>query len=168
MWQLWVVFMGVVTVLVELLLLVFALIRGRFDTSAFVLPAVLYGVVACFAWIFPETWVAGGDGWLMLLRGREPLAWVRTGGLTHIIVVSKYEGLGDYAPHLTLRDADGRELKAWLRKLPAEGVTSLIEGTGRSSEAGLLDLSSPEAEEVMALLEGRAGMPVDTRPAEPA
>jgi len=124
--------------------------------------------VASFAWIFPDKWLAGGDGWLMLLRGREPLAWVRTTRLTDISVVSRYEGEGDYAPYLTLRDTDGRELRTWLRKLPAEAPAALLEGIGQSSEAGLLDLSSPAVEEVVTLLEARAQGVIATGQQRPA
>jgi hypothetical protein len=159
MWKVWVGFTVFVTVFIELLMLVFALIRGRFSPTPFVFPAVLYAVVASFAWMFPDTWVAGGEGWLMLVRGREPKAWVRTGRLTHISVVSKYEGDGDYAPYLTLRDVDGRELKTWLRKLPVAAAASLTAGMGQSSEAGLLDLGSAEAQEAAACLEGRTQTP---------
>jgi len=118
----------------------------RFPASDFLFPLVLYSVLAALAVIFPGTWVAGGDGWLMMLRGRQPRAWVRTGRLVHISLESRYEGEGDYAPHLTLRDDEGRELGTWLSKLPAEAAASLLEGIRRSSGAELADLSSAQAQ----------------------
>ena len=53
------------------------LIARKFGGLVFV--TVFYGLLALSGLLFRDTWVAGGDGWLVLLRGREQLAWVRTG-----------------------------------------------------------------------------------------
>jgi hypothetical protein len=137
-------------------------LHGRFDDVDFLFPLGLYGVVAALAWLIPDTWVAGGDGWLMLLRGRHPLAWVRTSRLVHVSVEPKHrsgDGSGEYEPYLTVRDSEGRELQTWLRKLPRDGAASLLEGIRRSSAAGLADVESAQASAAVAALGARAQVP---------
>jgi hypothetical protein len=102
-------------------------------------------------------WVAGGTGWLMLLRGRGCLAWVRTGRLVHVSLKPKYAGDGDWEPLLSLRDDEGRELQAWLSKLPAGAAASLLAGIERSAEASLADLGSTTAQAAVAALRNLAG-----------
>jgi hypothetical protein len=154
-WQLWVVFCAFIALLVEgVMVLRWAVVlHGRFELSDFLVPLALYGVVASFAWIFPSTWVAGGDGWLMLLRGWWSQKWVRTSRLVHVGVESKYEGEGDYAPYLTLRDDEGRAVGTWLKKLTADGAASLLAGIRRSAQAELVDLNSPATQAAVAALE---------------
>lgn len=120
---------------------------------------VFYGLLALSGLLFRDTWVAGGDGWLMLLRGRKQLAWVRTGWLAHVSLEPRHPG--DSQLQLTLRDNDGRELKTWPSKLPAEGAASLLAGIKQSARAGLLDPGSPTASAVVTALHQRAGA---TRP----
>jgi hypothetical protein len=83
-----------------------SLILMRFEELIFL--TVFYTLFALGGLLFRDTWVAGGDGWLMLLPGQEPRGWVRTSRLAHVSLESKHEGEGDYRPHLTLRDATGR------------------------------------------------------------
>jgi hypothetical protein len=83
-------------------------------------------------------WVAGGDGWLMLMHQREPRAWVRTDRLVHIDLKPTYAGEGDRDPHLTLRDDEGRELQTWLATFRAEAAAALLAGIQRSAEDYLL------------------------------
>jgi hypothetical protein len=154
-WQLWVVFCAFIALLVEgVMVLRWAFVLdGRFELGDFLDPLAVYGVVASFAWIFPGTWVAGGDGWLALQRGWWSQKWVRTSRLVHASVESKYEGEGDYAPYLTSRDDEGRAVATWLNKLRAEGAASLLAGIRRSSQAELLDLDSPATQAAVAALE---------------
>jgi len=128
------------------------LIAGKFGGLVFV--TVFYGLLALSGLLFRDTWVTGGDGWLMLLRGREQLAWVRTGRLAHVSLEPKHPG--DSQLQLTLRDKDGRELKTRPSKLPAEGAASLLAGI-KQSAPGLLDPGSPTASVVMTALHQRAG-----------
>jgi hypothetical protein len=120
-----------------LLCLIAMLISMKFGALVFVV--VFFTLLALSGLLFRDTWVAGGDGWLMLLRGREPRAWVRTSRLAQVSLESKYQGEGDYQPHLTLRDNAGRELKTWLSKLSAEAAVSLLAGIDQSARAGLVD-----------------------------
>jgi hypothetical protein len=133
------------------------LIARKFDGLIFVI--VFYVLLALSGLLFRDTWVAGGDGWLVLLRGREQLAWVRTGRLAHVSLEPKHPG--DSQLQLTLRDNNGRELKTWPSKIPAEGAASLLAGIEQSAQAGLLDLSSPAASAAVTALHQRAGT---TRP----
>ena len=154
-WQLWVVFCAFITLLIEsFMVLRWAfMLHGRVERADFLFPLALYGAVASFAWIVPSAWVAGGDGWLMLLRGWRGRKWVRTSRLVHVSVESKDEGEGDYASFLTLRDDEGRALGTWLKKLTAEAAASLLAGLRQSSQAKLADLSSPAAQAAVAALE---------------
>jgi hypothetical protein len=81
------------------------LIARKFGGLVFV--TVFYGLLALSGLLFRDTWVAGGDGWLVLLRGREQLAWVRTGRLAHVSLEPRHPG--DSQLQLVLRDNDGRE-----------------------------------------------------------
>jgi hypothetical protein len=154
-WQLWVVFCAFIALLVEsFMVLRWAFVlHGRVELADLLFPLALYGVMASFAWVFPSAWVAGGDGWLMLLRGWRGRKWVRTSRLVHVGVESRYEGEGDYASYLTLRDDGGRALGTRLKKLTAEAAASLLAGIRRSSQSGLADLSSPAAQAAVAALE---------------
>jgi hypothetical protein len=154
-WQLWVVFCTLTALLIEgIMALRLAFARhGQVERTDFLVPLALYGVVASFAWIFPSGWVAGGDGWLMLRRGWLGHKWVRTSRLVHVSVESRYEGEGDYASYLTLRDDEGRALETWLKKLPPEAAASLLAGLRRSSQAELANLNSPAVRAAVAALE---------------
>jgi hypothetical protein len=154
-WQLWVVFCTFITLLVEsFMVLRWAFVlHGRVELADFLFPLALYGVVGSFTWIFPSAWVAGGDGWLMLLRGWRGRKWVRTSRLVHVSMESRYEGDGDHAPYLALRDDEGRALGTWLKKLTAEAAASLLAGVAQSSQAELADLSSPAVQAAVAALE---------------
>jgi hypothetical protein len=133
------------------------LVARKFGGLVFV--TVFYGLLAMSGLLFRDTWVAGGDGWLMLLRGREQLAWVRTGRLAHVSLEPKHPG--DAQLQLTLRDNDGSELKTWPSKLPADGAAALLAGIKQSARAGLLDPGSPTASVAVTALRQRAGT---TRP----
>jgi hypothetical protein len=137
-----------------LLCLIVILISGK--TRALIFVVVFYTLLALSGLLFRDTWIAGGEGWLMLLRGREPRAWVRTSRLSYIGVESKHRGEGDYRPHLTLRDDAGRELKTWLSRLPADAVASLLAGIDLSAQAGLVDPGSPEVSAAVTALHERA------------
>ncbi len=139
-----------------------------FSPGFWVFVLVFSGALLLWAMLWPDPWVAGGDGWLMLLRGREPRAWVRTGRLVDIRLEPKYAGEGDWEPYLTLRDNEGRELRTWLSKLPAEAVPSLLAGIGQSAEDSLADLSSATAQALLTALDELAGTGLPgARPAEP-
>jgi len=101
--------------------------------------------------------VAGGDGWLMLLRGRGSAVWVRTDRLVHVSLEPRYAGDGDVEPYLTLRDDQGRELQTWLSKLPAGAAASLLDGIERSAEAALADTGSAAAHAAVIELHKLAG-----------
>jgi hypothetical protein len=154
-WQLWVLFCAFTALLIEgfMVLRWAVVLHGRVELADFLVPLALYGVVASFAWMFPSAWVAGGDGWLMLLQGWLGRKWVRTSRLVHVSVESRYEGEGDYASYLTLRDDEGRALGTWLKKLTAEAAASLLAGIRRSSQAELADLNSPAVQAAVAALE---------------
>jgi hypothetical protein len=130
------------------------LIARKFGGLVFV--TVFYGLLALSGLLFRDTWVAGGDGWLMVLRGRKQLAWVRTGRLARVSLEPKHPG--DSQLQLTLRDQEGRELKTWPSKLPAEGAASLLAGIQQSARAGLLDLGSPTVSAAVTALHQRAGV----------
>jgi hypothetical protein len=139
-----------------LLCLIVILITGKYHPLPYL--AVFYTLLALSGLLFRDTWVAGGDGWLMLLRGREPRAWVRTSQLAYVGLESKYQGEGDYRPHLTLRDDAGRELKTWLSKLPAGAAESVLAGIDQAAQAGLVDPDSPQVSAAVAALHERAGI----------
>jgi hypothetical protein len=101
--------------------------------------------------------VAGGDGWLMLLRGRGSAVWVRTDRLVHISLEPRYAGDGDVEPYLRLRDDEGRELGIWLSKLPAGAAACLLDGIGRSAQAALADTGSVAAHAAVMELHKLAG-----------
>jgi hypothetical protein len=146
------VFLGALSLLLTGII---SLILMKFRELIFL--TVFYTLLALAGLLFRDTWVAGGEGWLMLLRGREPRAWVRTGRLAQVSLDSKYEGEGDFRPHLTLRDDTGRELKVWVWKLPADAAASLVAGIDQSARAGLLDPGSPEVSAAVTALRARAG-----------
>jgi hypothetical protein len=154
-WQLWVVFSAFIALLIEAVMVLrwAFVLHGRVERADFLSPLALYVVVASFPWIFPSVWVAGGDGWLMLLRGWWGRKWVRTSRLVHVSVESRYEGEGDFASYLTLRDDEGRALGTWLKKLTAEAAASVLAGVRQSSQHKLADLSSPAAQAAVAALE---------------
>jgi hypothetical protein len=129
------------------------LIARKFGGLIFV--TVFFGLLALSGLLFRDSWVAGGDGWIMLLRGREQLAWVRTGRLAHVSLEPRHPG--DSQLQLTLRDNSGRELKTWPSKLPAEGAASLLTGIKQSAWAGLLDPGSPTVSAAVTALRQRAG-----------
>jgi hypothetical protein len=138
-----------------LLCLIVILISRKFGALVFVV--VFYTLLALSGLLFRDTWVAGGDGWLMLLKGRQQRGWVRTSRLRYVSLDSKYQGEGDHAPHLTLRDDAGRELKTWLSKLPADAAASLLAGIVESARAGLIDPGSPTVSAAVTALHVRAG-----------
>lgn len=121
---------------------------GRFVIGDFLFPIVVYRLVAALAWIFPATWMAGADGWLMLLSGCRSRAWVRTSRLVHVGAESTGEGY--QASYLTLRDDEGRELRMPVKKLTAEAAASLLAGVRRSPGA---DLAGPSSRAAVAALE---------------
>jgi hypothetical protein len=143
-------FFAFIVVLIEAIVAISAAVHHRYSLSGFLIPLIVYCVAAAFAVVIPRTWVAGGDGWLMLVRGRTPLRWVLTSRLAHVAVHN--QGDGDYQPYLTLRDAEGRELEVWLSKLTAEAAASLLEGIGQSSAAGLTDQSSADVQAAVTAL----------------
>jgi hypothetical protein len=111
--------------------------------------------------------VAGGDGWLMLLRGRGSPAWVRTDRLVHVSLEPKYAGDGDWEQCLTLRDDEGRELQAWLSKLPAGAAASLLAGIEQSAKATRAGLGSTTAQAAVAALHKRAGATIPAPAPQP-
>ena len=129
------------------------LIARKFGGLIFV--TVFYGLLALSGLLFRDTWVAGGEGWLVLLRGRERLAWVRTGRLAYVSLEPKHPG--DSQLQLALGDSDGRELKTWPSKLPSEAAASLLAGIKQSARAGLPDPGSPTASAAVTALHQRAG-----------
>jgi hypothetical protein len=132
---------------------IIVLIHRRFGELVFFV--VFYGLLALSGLLFRDRWVAGGDGWLMLLRGREQAAWVRTARLTRVSLEPSRPG--DTGLRLTLRDRDGRELKISPSSLPAEGAASVLAGIEQSEKAGLLDLGSPTATAAVTALRQRTG-----------
>lgn len=145
-----------------LLCLIAILISGKFHALIFVI--VFFTLLALSGLLFRDTWLAGGDGWLMLLRGREPRTWVRTSRLAQVSVASKYQGDGDYAPHLTLRDDAGRELKTWLSRLPTPAALSLLAGIDESARAGLIDPGSAPVSAAVTAIRERAGASLAAEP----
>jgi hypothetical protein len=137
----------------SLLLCLIVILISR-KTSALIFVLVFYTLLALSGLLFRDSWVAGGEGWLMLLRGREPRAWVRTSRLSYIGLEFKHQG--DYRPQLTLRDSAGHELKTWLSNLSAEAATSLLAGIDLSAQAGLVDPGSPGVSAAVTALHERA------------
>jgi hypothetical protein len=139
------------------------LIHRRFGELAFFV--VFYGLLALSGLLFRDTWVAGGDGWLMLLRGREQVAWVRTNRLACATLAPRRPG--DVQVLLTLRDTDGRELKIFPSKLPPEGAAALLAGISQSAQDELLDPGSQTSSAVVAALNARVGTTLPRPEPEP-
>lgn len=104
-----------------------------------------------------RAWVAGGDGWLMLLQARKPRSWVRTDRLVSIRLTEAYAGEDEWKPHLALRDDEGREVGTWLSDVPTEAAASLLAGIGRSAEDSLANLGSPATAAAVTALHRLAG-----------
>jgi hypothetical protein len=158
-------FFAFIVVLIEAIVAISAAVHHRYSLSGFLIPLIVYCVAAAFAVVIPRTWVAGGDGWLMLVRGRTPLRWVLTSRLAHVAVHN--QGDGDYQPYLTLRDDEGRELEVWLSKLTGEAAAALLAGIAESAEAGLADLSSDGVRAALTAVAEQAARPATSRAAEP-
>jgi hypothetical protein len=140
---------------------IIVLIHRRFGELVFFV--VFYGLLALSGLLFRDRWVAGGEGWLMQLRGREQVAWVRTARLTSVRLEPRRPG--DTGLLLTLRDGDGRELTTSSSNLPADAAASVLAGIKQSALAGLLDLSSPASSAVVTALTQRVGTaPPGTEP----
>jgi hypothetical protein len=127
------------------------------------LDSLLFEVVCGWILMVPllerekRAWVAGGDGWLMLLQARKPRSWVRTDRLVSIRLAEVYAGEDEWKPHLTLRDDQGREVGTWLSHVPAEAAASLLAGIGRSAEDSLTNLDSSTTQAAVTALHRLAG-----------
>ena len=154
-WPTW-IFLGVV--IVALCTIVLA-VRG-FTLGFFVSVLIVCGAgAAAGGMLSPATWVTGGDGWLMLLRGRKCRAWIRTGRLVSVSLEFRRAGDNDVRPLLILRDDGGRELRTSLSALTPGAAASLLAGIGQSAEDSLADLGSPAAQAAVTALHelARAG-----------
>jgi hypothetical protein len=168
-WWMW---LGLGAIILPACTIVLA-VRG-FSLGFFAVMLIVYGVVSVAGGLlWPGTWVAGGDGWLMAGRRRQCRAWVRTGRLVSVGLEFRRAGDGEVRPLLVLRDDEGRELRALLSALPQEAAASLLAGIGQSAEGSLAGLSSPAAQAAVTALHdlARAGLPPaagDQAPAIPA
>jgi len=154
-WPTW-IFLGVV--IVALCTIVLA-VRG-FTLGFFVAVLIVCGAgAAAGGMLSPATWVTGGDGWLMLLRGRKCRAWIRTGRLVSVSLEFRRADDNDVRPLLILRDDEGRELRTSLSALTPGAAASLLAGIGQSAEDSLADLGSPAAQAAVTALHelARAG-----------
>ncbi len=139
-------------------------VRG-FSLGFFVVVLIMCGLVAAAGgMLWPGTRVAGGDGWLMLLRRRRCQTWVRTGRLVSVSLEFPRSG-DDIRPLLTLRDDEGRELRTPLSALTQGAAASLLAGIGQSAEDSLADLGSPAAQAAVTALHELAR--ADPSPAAP-
>ena len=130
------------------------------DMPAFAYLFVL-AVSAASAAIWPALgprWVAGGEGWLVLLRYRRPKAWVRTGRLINVGWEFRTEGglEGDLdVVYLLLRDDERRELTMPLKSLTPVAAASLLAGLRQSAGNGL-DLTSGSGPYILTALDAKA------------
>ena len=164
----WPAWISVSVVILALCTIVLA-IRG-FSLGFFVVVLIVCSVMATGGGMLsPGTRVAGGDGWLMLLRRRRCQAWVRTDRLASVsLEFPREDGSGDVKPLLTLRDDEGRELRTSLSALTQQAAASLLTGIGQSAEDSLADLDSPAAQAaVTALQELARATPPPTAPQDP-
>jgi hypothetical protein len=108
--------------------------------AAYLFVLALFAVIAVLFPALGMRWVAGGDGWLAMMRYRGLQAWVRTGQLVRVQWVSRAEGGEDGdlgVAYLLLHDADGRYLEVPLACLTRRATASLVAGLGQSAGSGL-------------------------------
>jgi hypothetical protein len=143
-------------------------VRG-FSLGFFIVMLVVCGVLAGVGGtLWPGTRVVGGEGWLMLVRRRRCRAWVRTGQLTLVSLEFPRDSGGDVMPLLTLRDDEGRELKAPLSALTQQAAASLLAGIRQSAEGPLHGLDSQATQAaVTALHELARAIPLPGAPRDP-
>jgi len=115
----------------------------------FVFAPLLVIPVISRAW-----WVAGGNGWLMLMWGRRPQAWVHTRRLTSVQWLFGDLGVNGWIS-LTLRDDEGREMMVPLRHLSRRAAAELLAGIRQSAGNGLDGTAAP-VPDVVTALDGRA------------